>query len=84
MDYAPVGKEENIDGVKVYHCGSGKKALIILEDVFGIDSGRHKVVTDTYANMGYDVYLPELLDHPWTGGVDPPKIIGHIKQTLKL
>jgi len=61
IDHRPTGTTENIDGLKVYHVGYGTKVLILFEDIFGIDSGRHKAVADTYSVMGYNVYLPEFL-----------------------
>lgn len=55
---------------------------MIFEDIFGIDSGRHKIVCDTYAALGYNVYLPELLDKAYVGEVNPPQIIQFIKETV--
>lgn len=56
--------------------------LLILEDIFGINEGRHKTVCDTYATMGYNVYMPEFLDPPYSGGLDVPKILEHIKKVI--
>jgi dienelactone hydrolase len=30
----------------------------MFEDIFGIESGRHKALADNYALEGYNVYLP--------------------------
>ena len=30
----------------------------MFEDIFGIDSGRHTAVADTYAKLGFKVYMP--------------------------
>jgi len=44
-------------GLKVYEIGSGKP-LLIVEDIFGIESGRHQIMADTYANLGFHVFMP--------------------------
>ncbi len=69
LTYSPIGKTEDIDGVKVYHVGEGSKVLVLFEDIFGIESGRHKSLADTYAVMGYNVYLPEFLYPPYSGSI---------------
>ncbi len=58
FNYTPQGKMIDIDGLRVYKIGKGKKVLIMFEDIFGIDSGRHKAVADTYAKLGFKVYMP--------------------------
>jgi dienelactone hydrolase len=47
---------------------------LILPDVYGIDSGRHKLVADEFAKQcGYYVVLPDLFrgDPPFTENIDP-------------
>lgn len=57
-------------GVPLYHVGKGKHALLILSDIFGATSGRHRNVADLFASLDYDVYLPEILVSPYTGSGD--------------
>jgi dienelactone hydrolase len=58
-----------VDGLKVYHVGQGNRVLVLFEDIFGIESGRHKAIADTYAVMGFNVYLPEFLEPPYSGSI---------------
>jgi len=61
--------------------GQGERVLLVLEDIFGVDSGRHKAVADTYSVMGYNVYLPEFLEPPYSGSVeDIPKLLELVKK----
>jgi dienelactone hydrolase len=61
---------------KVYEIGTGRKALVLFEDIFGIESGRHKTIADTYADLGFTVFLPEFLDPAYKGPIeDIPKIL---------
>lgn len=43
--------------------------MIIISDIFGATSGRHENVADTYAEFGYNVYLPEILMTPYHEGM---------------
>jgi dienelactone hydrolase len=57
----------------------------MVSDIFGATSGYHEAVADTYASLGYNVYLPELLSDPYTGEMDIGKIMANIKgQNVKL
>jgi dienelactone hydrolase len=58
VDYSPKGKNVELEGLTVYEAGSGDKALVLFEDIFGIESGRHKTIADTYAALGFRVYMP--------------------------
>lgn len=58
VTYEPKGNTIDLGGSKVYHSGSGSKYLILFEDIFGIDSGKHKTIADTYAQLGFNVYVP--------------------------
>lgn len=54
---------------------------MLFEDIFGIDSGRHKTVADTYATLGFKVYLPEFLEPIYKGSIeDVPKILEVVGQ----
>lgn len=66
----------NVGGFNIYEIGNGRKALVLFEDIFGIESGRHKIIADTYANLGFTVFLPEFLDPVYKGSIeDIPKIL---------
>ena len=78
-DYTCKGKIVDADGVPVYRMGSGNKVLLIVEDIFGIQSGRHKVMADLFAGLGYNVFMPELLDPPYKGEIDVPAIMANLK-----
>jgi dienelactone hydrolase len=45
--------------VRLYTVGTEhkEKALVIVTDIFGIDSGRHKAIADTFAEHGFCVVL---------------------------
>jgi hypothetical protein len=76
VDYAPNGTLVDIGGFKVYEIGSARKALVLFEDIFGIESGRHKIIADTYAALGFTVFWPEFLDPVYQGSIeDIPKIL---------
>jgi hypothetical protein len=45
-------------GFQVYEIGTGNKPLVLFEDIFGIESGRHRVIADTYASLGFKVFMP--------------------------
>jgi dienelactone hydrolase len=79
VDYNPKGEIQSIEGVSTYHVGSGNRVLLIVEDIFGINSGRHQVVADLFASKGYNVYLPEFLDPYYDGPFDMASIIANIK-----
>lgn len=65
--------------VDTYHIGEGKQVIIMFEDIFGMASGRHKSVADAYASLGYNVYVPKLIAHPYEGDIDIPKIMASAK-----
>lgn len=69
ITHAPQGINEVVDGLTVYHVGAGNRVLILFEDIFGIETGRHKAIADTYSQMGFNVFLPELLDAPYSGSI---------------
>lgn len=59
--------------------GNGKSAIIIVSDIFGSSSGRHHAIADTYAKLGYSVYLPELLSPPYQGPIEMEPIMNNVK-----
>jgi hypothetical protein len=58
IDYQPQGETFQLNGVPVYHIGTGSRVIIIFTDIFGAFTGRHQSIADTYASWGYNVYLP--------------------------
>ena len=69
VDYHPKGKKFNLADTTVYQVGEGNRVLIIVSDIFGATSARHESVADTYAEFGYNVYLPEVLVTPYDEGM---------------
>lgn len=64
-DYEAKGSEVEFDGVTGYEmeCPKAtKKAIMILHDIFGPDSGRTKKICDDYAAEGYLVLMPYVFD----------------------
>lgn len=49
------------------------QCLLVLHDVFGVDSGRTKQICDSYATKGYTVILPDLTRD---GSFEPPESFG--------
>ncbi len=65
VDYQPQGEDLEVDGVPLYHVGDGKRAIVIVSDIFGAKSGRHRNVADIFASLKYNVFLPEILSQPF-------------------
>lgn len=61
-DYKAKGAQIDLDGLDVYEVGSveSKKAILVLADIFGCHSGRHKGIADQLAAAGYYVVMPDL------------------------
>ena len=62
-DHVRVGKIENIGrGLPAYVVGSpdAGKAVIVVPDIFGIDSGRTTSICDQLADAGYFVVCPDV------------------------
>lgn len=51
----------------------------MVSDIFGATSSKHETFADTWASLGYNVYLPELLVEPYNGEMDMGKIVASIK-----
>mmetsp|Transcript_14719 Transcript_14719/g.24626 ORF Transcript_14719/g.24626 Transcript_14719/m.24626 type:complete len:371 (+) Transcript_14719:41-1153(+) len=59
-DYKAKGKEGKLGKLNYYDVGTGEKgAVIVVPDVFGFQSGRHKGVCDELAGKGYYVIMPD-------------------------
>ena len=57
-NYVARGVTEDVDGLPIYTIGQGEKAIIVVHDIFGVDSGRTKLICDQFADLGYLVVLP--------------------------
>ena len=91
--YVPTGKMYNLKGttggtdrspLPTYVVGesnkSSKRCLLILSDVYGIHTGRHKLVADAFATeCGYYVIMPDLFrnDPPFIGTDDKDNTNGN-------
>jgi dienelactone hydrolase len=78
-NYESKGERLEINGTICYHIGEGNKVLVLVSDIFGAKSGKHEAFADTFSTLGYNVYLPEILDTPYNGEMDKGKIIANIK-----
>ena len=58
-NYVPRGVIETVDDMPIYTIGQGEKAIIVIHDIFGVDSGRTKLICDQLADLGYFVILPD-------------------------
>lgn len=75
--HKPAGKDAVVNGVATYTVGNDKsRALVIVTDIFGIESGRHKAIADTFAEQGFTVVL---VDATLGKPVDPEKVSEQIK-----
>ena len=45
--------------MKLYHVGSGNKAILYSFDIFGFGSGRTFQICDYFASKGYQVFMPD-------------------------
>lgn len=73
-DYSAVGEIVTLpSGLKVYSSGKVSdlsRAVIIVPDVFGWNSGRTRNVADLFASHGYLAIVPQLLAPGLDGGTD--------------
>jgi dienelactone hydrolase len=77
--YEPKGEVFQIGGVPIYHIGQGKRVVIIITDIFGAFTGRNQSIADTFANWGYNVYVPEILSEVYKDDLTREKILPYIK-----
>jgi len=59
-DYKEQGNEITLNGLSLYTVGKGSKVIIMVSDIFGWKSGRHREMCDQFATQGYRVVLPDL------------------------
>lgn len=73
-DYSYIGKIVTLeDGVEFYESSSSasfQKAVIVIPDIFGWNSGRTRNIADFFAEHGYYAIIPRLLTPPIGGGND--------------
>jgi len=50
---------EDIQGTPAYVVGQGPKAVVMVHDIFGLHSGRHKQLADEIASRGFLVIVPD-------------------------
>jgi dienelactone hydrolase len=53
------GKTLSLGDMKMYHVGSGEKAILYSFDIFGFGSGRTYQICDYFALKGYQVFMPD-------------------------
>eukprot|EP00929_Paragymnodinium_shiwhaense_P079352 TRINITY_DN41302_c0_g1_i1.p1 TRINITY_DN41302_c0_g1~~TRINITY_DN41302_c0_g1_i1.p1 ORF type:complete len:309 (-),score=67.33 TRINITY_DN41302_c0_g1_i1:117-1043(-) len=67
VNYACKGKMQDLKGVQAYVVGNkSSKAVVMVHDVFGVHSGRHKQLADEIAKRGFLVVVPDFFES--TGG----------------
>lgn len=80
-NYKPTGTTHEVNGLKIYEAGHGKTALVIFSDLYGMETGRHKAVADTFGALGFNVFMPEMLNPVFTGPLsDSAKMIEIVQQ----
>lgn len=68
-DHVDAGSKDQADGVPYYHVGEGPIGLMLLSDIFGWNSGRIRAFADAFAQKGFNVWIPAVMD-PLEGGTD--------------
>lgn len=73
-------------GLNAYVAGEGSRAVVVVSDIFGIHTGRHKQICDELSAAGYLVVMPDFFrgayadegpNPPWWKGVlGLPKLVG--------
>jgi dienelactone hydrolase len=69
-DYSPKGTYEIFADIKYYITGdlNSTKAIVLITDLFGPDSGRPKNVADYLGENGFYVIVPDLIEGEWYNG----------------
>jgi len=65
--YEPQGKIHNLGDLRVYHVGSGPRAVVLGYEVFGLDGGRYKLVSDQLSDAGFNVVIPDFQREIFSG-----------------
>eukprot|EP01038_Epipyxis_sp_PR26KG_P012484 gene12484-16746_t len=72
--YTPIGGKITLGdgGYEIYVVGgiTTKKAIVLIPDIWGWDSGRTRNLADFYSQQGYCVIVPKLLQPAFEGGTD--------------
>lgn len=58
--------------------------LVMFSDIFGAESGKHRSIADTYACLGFKVYLTQFLDPPYEGSIEELAKIYEVVQMQKV
>ncbi len=72
-DYKFVGQCHKLaDGLEYYATGDPKtkKAVLLINDIYGWNGGRTRNIADHLAENGYYTVVPKLLTPPVDGGTD--------------
>jgi len=69
--YTPKGVVETVDDLDLYRVGSGEKCIIWNYDIFGLNSGRTKMLADLFSDYGFLVIIPDYYRNG--DGRDPTK-----------
>eukprot|EP00993_Chasmostoma_nieuportense_P003719 NODE_4423_length_790_cov_8.179487_g4264_i0.p1 GENE.NODE_4423_length_790_cov_8.179487_g4264_i0~~NODE_4423_length_790_cov_8.179487_g4264_i0.p1 ORF type:complete len:262 (+),score=43.57 NODE_4423_length_790_cov_8.179487_g4264_i0:45-788(+) len=58
-DYTPAGEMLHLQKLQLYRVGQGTKGVILIADIFGMNSGRHKAIADQLALADFFVLVPD-------------------------
>lgn len=79
--YKPVGQKTTFGAVAGYTVGKpGSSAVVVVPDIFGMDSGRHYGIADHFANEGYYVVMVDLPVGPKPSMAE---VMGKIGEVMK-
>ena len=74
------GKIIELGKMKLYHVGTGNKAILYSFDIFGFGSGRTFQICDYFASKGYQVFMPDFfLNNPYPNKPIEADVINVIK-----
>ena len=79
-DYQPKGQTVTLGQMRLYHVGSGSKAVLFSFDIFGYGSGRTFQICDRLASKGWQVFMPDFfLGKPYPNKPIGPDVVDVIK-----
>eukprot|EP01129_Flabellula_baltica_P003123 TRINITY_DN12967_c0_g1_i1.p1 TRINITY_DN12967_c0_g1~~TRINITY_DN12967_c0_g1_i1.p1 ORF type:complete len:251 (+),score=49.95 TRINITY_DN12967_c0_g1_i1:44-796(+) len=60
-NYQVKGSNIQYEGMNIYTVGEpGEKAVVLLADIFGFESSRHRAIADHFAEQGYFAIVPDM------------------------
>lgn len=75
------GETTTINDIRIYHNGSGPKAILVIYDIFGFDFGWERQTCDYLSSQGYQVFLPDFYQgKPYPNKPLGPDLPGFIKK----